>query len=316
MNKRKTNIQKMKNRRRKVLKNRIFLIVFFIILIFVIKNIWSLRDDKKNEDKFYNLIGTDKRPNEIIEKPTETTEPITDSTTSESNKGKDENEWKKAVKQAISKNSNAQIVFDNFDSLPEDLKRMSGTNPDTIDFVAKYADYSIEYKYDYPDKIYDDMDYPYYIQWDQKWGYQKYGTGIIGNAGCAPTSLSMMLSGIKNRKVTPDEIAKLVEENGHTGDYGTNWDVYPFIAKEYNLEVTQVPNDLNSIKKQLDKGSPIIISVGPGTFTSVSHVMLIVGYDNNNRLKIYDPNNLQNSEKTWKFSSFSKEIKNMWAYSK
>ncbi|MDL2310987.1 C39 family peptidase [Peptostreptococcaceae bacterium OttesenSCG-928-C18] len=315
MNKRNPNNKRDKNKRKKVFKNRMFLLFFTIILIFVIKNIWSLRDDKKNEDDFYTLIGTDNRPTDATEQPTEvSTEAPTDGTNVVP-KSDDENAWKKSVENEIDNNKNAKVVYENFDKLPEDLKRMAGTNPDTIDFVAKYLDYSIKYDFDYPSKIYKNIEYSYYIQWDQKWGYQKYGTGVIGNAGCAPTSLAMMLSGMKNKKITPDEVAELVAENGHTGDYGTNWDVYPFIAEEYGLNMKQVNNDLDAIIQELDKGNPIIISVGPGTFTTVSHVMLIVGHENG-KLKIYDPNNLQNSKKTWELSSFNKEIKNMWAYSK
>ncbi len=313
MNKRKPSRRRNRSRRRQIFINRVFLVVFIVVIALVIKNVWSLRSDKKNEDDFYNLIGTgnktteNTKEKEIVE---ETKEKPIQST------GTEEGDWKATLKSEFSSNPNAKIVYEGFDDLPKDLKRMAGTNPDTVDFVAKYIDYSIKYKFDYPDKIYDDKKYPYYIQRDQKWGHQQYARGILGNAGCAPTSLAMMLSGMKNKKITPDEIADLSAKNGHTGDYGTNWDVYPFIGKEYGLKVTQVPNDINSIIKELDKGNPIVISVGPGTFTSVSHVMLIVDHDEKNNLKIYDPNNLQNSEKTWNLKDFEAEVRNMWAYSK
>ena len=42
--------------------------------------------------------------------------------------------------------------------------------------------------------------------------------------------------------------------------------------------------------------------------------MLIVDYDNQGRFLIYDPNNLNNSEKAWNFDEFSQDIKKMWAF--
>ena len=77
--------------------------------------------------------------------------------------------------------------------------------------------------------------------------------------------------------------------------------------------IKEIEKSNEAIIKELDKGNPIIISVDKGTFTTVSHVMLIVGHEGG-QLQIYDPNNLQNTEKLWDFNTFKNEVKNMWAF--
>ena len=306
-----------KNKKKEIRRNRIFLVFFVFSVVFLVTNLVSLGSERKREDKFINLIGTaenyskednNSTDNININKDTENLVKYDIATEKEG--------WLANITKVVPNNPNAQLIIDNHENLPEDLFKMAGTNPDTIDFVAKYIDNTIRFKFKYPSRIFKDVKANYYIQWDQKWGFQEYGTGIIGNAGCAPTSLAMMLSGITGKNITPDEIATLATENGHVGDYGTNWDLYPFIADEFNLSVKTLMNDENAIKKELDNGNFVLVSVGPGTFTTISHVMLMVGYDENGYFKIYDPNNLQNSQKTWDYNIFSKEIKNIWSYSK
>lgn len=306
MNKRKTSKDARKKRKRQVLRNRIFLVVFLILLILLVKNLVSLGDDKKSSDRFFTLIGTGdsstSKNNDIDDQKVEYVEAT------------DREGWIANITKAKKTNKNAQVILDNVGNIREELLKMAGTNPDTINFVAKYADPNISYEDKYPSKIYKNLDYPYYIQWDQKWGYQDYGTGIIGNAGCAPTSLAMMLSGMTGERILPSEVATLATKNGNVGDYGTDWNIYPFIAKEYNLNIKEIEKSNNSIIKELDKGNPIIISVGKGTFTTISHVMLIVGHEDG-QLQIYDPNNLQNTKKLWDFTTFQNEVKNMWVFS-
>ena len=306
MNKRKTSKDVRKNRKKQVLRNRIFLVVFLILLILLVKNLVSLGDDKESSDRFFTLIGTGDSSTSTNKNDNIDNQDIgyVEATDSEG--------WIANITKATKVNKNAQVILDNAGNIRKELLKMAGTNPDTINFVAKYADPNIKYDDKYPSKIYKDLDYPYYIQWDQKWGYQDYGTGNIGNAGCAPTSLAMMLSGLTGEKILPSEVATLATKNGNVGDYGTDWNIYPFIAKEYNLGIKEIEKSNEAIIKELDKGNPIIISVDKGTFTTVSHVMLIVGHEGG-QLQIYDPNNLQNTEKLWDFNTFKNEVKNMWA---
>ncbi|HHX67138.1 MAG: C39 family peptidase [Miniphocaeibacter sp.] len=311
MSRKKLSGKAYKKRRRQIMRNRLFLIIIIVVMVLLAVNLFSLGNGDDSEDRFTRLIGTSDYDRTEDEKNNNRNTDID----VEYSEATDVEGWKANIEKAEKTNENASVILENFEKIPEELLKMAGTNPQTIDFVAKYADISIKYKFNYPSKIYKDVDYPYYIQWDQKWGYKEYGSGVIGSAGCAPTSLAMMLSGLTGYNITPDEIADISINNGHVGDYGTGWDLYPFIAREYNLDIKELQIDKEALLAELDKGNPVIISVGPGTFTTISHVMLIVGHDDNGNLKIYDPNNLKNSEQTWNFDDFKEEVKKMWAFS-
>lgn len=303
---RKTRNQK---RRRQIIRNRLFVSIFLVLLVLLIKNAFSLGNRIEKASENLDLIGTAKDYSEKLSTEETKEEIVYDEATTKE-------EYINNINKASAVDKNAKIIIENLDELPDSMIKMAGRNPDTIDFIAKYIDNRIKYDFKYPKKIYKDLNYPYYIQWDQDWGYQEYGSGIIGDTGCAPTSLSMMLSGITNRRITPGDIAKLSHDNGYVGDYGTNWDLYPFIAQEFGLELKDIPKDEKKMITALDEGYSIIISVGPGQFTTVTHIMLIVGHDNQNRFMIYDPNNLENSEKVWSFHEFSDDIRKIWAFKK
>jgi hypothetical protein len=80
------------------------------------------------------------------------------------------------------------------------------------------------------------------------------------------------------------------------------------------MHAEQLPLDENTIKMHLDAGRPIIVSVGPGDFTSAGHYILLTGYDSSG-FTIHDPNSPQNSEKHWTFERLSGQILNLWAMS-
>ncbi|MGO4987727.1 MAG: C39 family peptidase [Gallicola sp.] len=220
--------------------------------------------------------------------------------------------WIHNLNLAAKTNPNAKRIVDNIDNLSDPLIKLSGNNFDAIDFVAKSIDPAVENKFRYPESINSEK-FPYYIQWDDRWGYEKYAGGIIGYTGCAPTVMAMAVSGITGTKTTPAEMAKIAEENGFSNDSGTGWDYYPFMAKEYGLQLEELPKDDRQMKKHLQEGHPIIISVKPGQFTQVGHIMMLVGVDEDGKYIINDPNNLQNTQKHWEYSEFQGDLKKIWA---
>lgn len=79
----------------------------------------------------------------------------------------------------------------------------------------------------------------HYLQWDSKWKNVKYSTHTtaqtIGNSGCGPTSMAMIMATFIDNKITPVEMCKLAVENGYrTYDSGTAWGFFKFIFKKYN----------------------------------------------------------------------------------
>jgi hypothetical protein len=73
-----------------------------------------------------------------------------------------------------------------------------------------------------------------YLQWDSKWKNIKYSTHTsaqtIGNSGCGPASMAMIMATFIDPKITPVEMCALAVEKGYrTYDNGTDWGFYKYV---------------------------------------------------------------------------------------
>ena len=68
---------------------------------------------------------------------------------------------------------------------------------------------------------------PLFLQWDRRWGYKKYGSGLIGWTGCGPTCLAMASAGLTEAvSGHPHRVAEFSEKEGYyTPGAGTSWDL-------------------------------------------------------------------------------------------
>jgi len=145
----------------------------------------------------------------------------------------------------------------------------------------------------------------------------KLGDINIAIGGCGPATVSMAISGLLNdNSITPDKIAKIADENGYFTDDGIKWSFFDFITKKYNLQTKIVSLNQKSIDAVLQKNNPIITSVKAGKFTTVGHIVLIVGKDSDGNYIINDPNSYGRTIKKWSYDELKTEIKSMWEVSK
>ena len=195
-----------------------------------------------------------------------------------------------------------------------------------VEFADKYAE-ALDYVFYYPERkderpVIDlsaeaaSGEIPLLIQWDRRWGYLPYGDAFIGDAGCGPTCVSMAAIYLtKNPNITPYVVADYSYSHHHrVSGSGTSWTLISEESEAFGMHAEQLPLDENTIKMHLDAGRPIIVSVGPGDFTSAGHYILLTGYDSSG-FTIHDPNSPQNSEKHWTFERLSGQILNLWAMS-
>lgn len=102
--------------------------------------------------------------------------------------------------------------------------------------TAEKCPQTIDYVYAYPekhDKCFDiDLSaeahggsVPLFIQWDERWGYEPYGSGFIGTSGCGPTCLSMAAVYLsKNAAFSPLYVAHMAEQYGYcVPGNGSSW---------------------------------------------------------------------------------------------
>ena len=210
-----------------------------------------------------------------------------------------------------------QLISLQRENLPEAEQNLLANNKDATQYILGYLAGQQAEPFEQGQSVDIDRKYPYYIQWDKRWAYDKLGGTNIAIGGCGPTCVAMALSGILDDKsITPKKIAEQEEANGYFTDGGTKWSFFDYIAKEYGVKSTGVPLSKNAINASLKKGNPIIASVHPGKFTTVGHIILITAVDSEGNYIINDPNSYTRTLKKWSFDELKTEIVAMWEFSK
>lgn len=205
-------------------------------------------------------------------------------------------------------------IMKNKDNYTTDLIELAKRNSEAIQFVYDYPE-NKDKKIDISiDEDTDCRGVPLFMQWDERWGYDKYGDGIIGINGCGPTCLSMVATYIlKNNYMNPAWMANFSEESGYVSDSGTLWALMSSGARKLGLESIEIPLDENRVYNNLEVGNPIICSVGPGDFTTEGHFIVLAGVEDG-KIIVNDPNSRKNSKKRWTFDEIKGQIKNLWVF--
>lgn len=210
-----------------------------------------------------------------------------------------------------------QLIYLQREHLPEAEQKLLANNKDATQYVLGYLAGQQATPFEQGQTVDIDRKFPYYIQWDKRWAYDKLGGTNIAIGGCGPTCVAMALGGILDDKsITPKSIAEKEDANGYFTDEGTKWSFFDYIAKEYGVKSTGVPLNKEAINTSLDKGNPIIASVHPGKFTTVGHIILITAKDEDGNYIINDPNSYTRTLKKWSYDELKTEIVAMWEFSK
>lgn len=202
------------------------------------------------------------------------------------------------------------------DAIPERLLQLVVNNVETIDFVAAYpTKHDQDAKIDLSDEAKSD-EVPLLLQWDQRWGYEEYGDGLLGYTGCGPTCLAMValyLTG--DADITPLAVANYADEAGYyTDGVGSAWSLMSEGCEHFGLTGTEMYVSESDMVEMLEAGHPLICAVGAGDFTASGHFIVLYGYSDGAFL-VNDPNSLIRSEQTWSYETLSSQIKNIWYYS-
>ncbi|HEO5841291.1 TPA: GBS Bsp-like repeat-containing protein [Streptococcus agalactiae] len=132
---------------------------------------------------------------------------------------------------------------------------------------------------------------PYFSQRDGRWASRRYGMATLGETGCVPTSLAMILSSLKGEIVLPTQIAdylyhKTVEFN--RGVQGTTSRGILKAAKEWGVTATALGTQANLVQALKD-GYHVLAAVQNNVFVlHGSHENVLKGY-NNGLTHVSDP---------------------------
>ncbi len=199
---------------------------------------------------------------------------------------------------------------------PESLLELLELNPEAEQFVRDYFQNKDKHpKIDLSEEVTQGT-IPLFLQWDERWGYETYGSDMIAITGCGPTCLSMVWCGLSgDTKWDPLTMARYAEREGYyVKGAGTAWDLMTAGAADLGLTVREIVFDGDHILTWLAGGNPIICAMRPGDFTTTGHFIVLSSVDEYGKVKVCDPNSIINSEKTWDVEELIPQIKNLWAY--
>ena len=315
--------QQMESRRKKQQIRWISLLVrvaVFVVIVFYIRNIYARLEemqmelerleiqqygmvqtsaDAQSQDKLNDVDYVDSLDTWEVGKPIERTEA----------------EVLQRLGELGQDSSLIEGIYQNHSKYPKELLAALANNPEMVDFVSGYPDRNgMTGEITASEK---EQEFPLFLQWDRRWGYESYGDSCIGLAGCGPTCLSMVLFYLtRDETYTPDKIAAYSVENGYyVGGTGTSWVLMEDIAKLYGIKVNSISSTANNMRAVLDNGGIIICAMGKGDFTLSGHYIVIYGYENEGFM-VNDPNCVERSVRRWTFSEIETQIKSIWVYDK
>ncbi len=221
---------------------------------------------------------------------------------------------KKRLEKFAQKDQRINSIISNYQKYPEELMESLSRNIELTSFVVNY--------FANKNKVYSDNigiideNIPELYQWDERWGYGKYGNSNIAISGCGPTSLAMVVAGLKrDNTITPYKVAKLSEEKGYyIPNVGTTWDLITKGGLYYGLNVKEISLSKDVIYNALENNHPIICSMRKGDFTLNGHFIVLAGIKNG-KIKVNDPNSKIRSNYLWDYSRIKSQIKNLWEFS-
>ena len=284
------NLRRRRRRRRKILRSIIFSCSIIAVTVFVAVESRMITSGDGGTNKNDVEAGNNTYDNAVIENS------------------------KISGKNKIQNNQSMLDDIMNSTQYPKQLKDLALKNEEALEFVYDYpAEHVKEHTIDLTEEVSMDS-VPLFVQWDKRWGYEKYSGNFFAASGCGPTTLSMVVVYLThNREASPIAVAKYSKEAGYSVDgSGSSWTLISEGCRHYGVKAKTVALDESRMKAELDEGHPIVVNVGPGEFTDTGHFMVITGYDDEG-FSINDPNSIEKSGKRWLFKNISSQIRAVWS---
>ena len=202
-----------------------------------------------------------------------------------------------------------------FGEYPWDMVQLYENNPETREFVLNYP-FRQEGEPDLSAWA-GSGTVPLFLQWDPMWGYEEYGSSCIAVTGCGPTCLAMVGYYLtEDPNMTPSQVAEFAQRNGYYAKgYGSSWTLISEGSAKLGLAAKELPLVKKKITDALEAGSPVILAMGEGDFTSTGHYIVLTGVVDG-QFAVNDPNSRLRSEQLWSYEQLEGQIRNIWAISK
>jgi hypothetical protein len=165
-----------------------------------------------------------------------------------------------------------------------------------------------------------------YKQYDSKWAKKAYnGPGesdkTIKSSGCGPTSAAMLIATLADKSVTPVETCAWSVAHGYKyANQGTAYSYFKPQFAEYGITCKQLLNKriVNQpnhaihaqVKDYLSQGYYVIALMGPGTWTTGGHYVVVWDWDD--KVRINDSMSTKEKRLNGDPYTFRNEVRNYW----
>jgi hypothetical protein len=151
----------------------------------------------------------------------------------------------------------------------------------------------------------------------QPWSSVPYGNGTIASSGCAPTSLSMVITYLTGKTVTPANVVSWTGNRYYISGQGSTWGIFAACAAHWGISCRNLGKDTQSILTSLSQGKPVIASMGPGTFTKGGHLIVLRGVTEDGKILVNDPSDNDKKDhvnRKFNLELIMRESKNFWSF--
>lgn len=284
-------------RKRKIRKNRILLSLCIVaVIVFGIYNVLNLAQRALG----YYL-------------------PASYSVSSAPHRFESDNEYIEKIKQTYTMSEESEHIIENIDSYPTSLLDSLLKNPEMLSFVAGYTA-AEQHGFENAENIDVSADctpgkIPLFIQWDERWGYENYGTDLMALNACGPTCMAMIYVGLTgDMSENPLSIAQMcIENNYYYPNQGTSTELITYGADQLGLSSAELSLSADALLESLAAGHPVMANVGPGDFTTYGHYIVLTGIDENGRVTVNDPNSPNKSVRTWDAQRIVDQSYSLWS---
>lgn len=154
------------------------------------------------------------------------------------------------------------------------------------------------------------MEVIYYNQLDERWANIMYGqSSTIGEAGCGPTSMSIIISTLTGESHDPIELTEWSVSNGHRCEgNGSYHSLIPAAAEAYGLS-SEGDLTAQDIVDALSSGKLVVAIMSKGHFTSSGHFIVLRGVTSEGKILVADPASHKRSQQEWDLSLIMNEAR-------
>ena len=303
--------RRRERRRQAIIRCSLLLIAVILVIVIIVKIFAGIggliKNSKKHNKKTTETITTE---------ATTTEEPVAN--IDESIVAKELPETREEaltiLKEQGETDSDIKNIVENEAVYPDIMLKHLAINSELIDFALNYpAKISIPFDGDFSVDT-DTTEVPFFLEYDQEWGYADYGSSVLGLNGAAPSCLSMAYvyltgDGSKN----PIIIGDFSMEKGYLSEDGyTDYKLMTEGAEELGLESNELDIDKDNLIAALEEGNAIICAVVSGDFTKDKSYIVISDY-RNGFFYVNDPTSRARSQVGWDYKRLSSQIASAWS---